>query len=92
MESKTKLPLGAVIEKPGSSINYKTGGWRVLKPVVNNEKCVGCHQCWVSCPDMAIKVDLSIKKAVVNYDYCKGCGICSQVCPTQAIHMEKEEK
>jgi|ETNmetMinimDraft_2_1059921.scaffolds.fasta_scaffold121378_2 pyruvate ferredoxin oxidoreductase delta subunit len=92
MESKTKLTIGAVIEKPGNSIINKTAGWRALQPIVNKDKCIACHQCWVSCPDMAIKVNPKIKKAVVDYNYCKGCGICSQVCPTKAIHMQREDK
>ena len=92
MESKIKTSLGAVIDKPGNSTNNKTGGWRVLMPVVDNTKCVGCNQCWVTCPDNTIKVNLKTKKAVVDYDFCKGCGICSQTCPANAIRMVKEEK
>lgn len=92
MESKTRITLAAVIDTPGNSVINKTGGWRILMPIVDKDKCIACQQCWLGCPDMAIKVDPKIKKAVVNYDYCKGCGICSQVCPVQAIHMEREEK
>lgn len=91
MGSKIKITLGAVIDKPGNSINNKTGGWRNLRPVVDKAKCIGCSQCWLTCPDMSIKLDKT-KKAVVDYDYCKGCGICSQTCPVNAIRMETENK
>ena len=50
--------------------------------------CNSCGNCYVFCPDYAIKwVD---DKPVVDYDYCKGCGICAQECPRGIINMEFE--
>lgn len=89
--AKDKFNPGAVITEPGSSKNNKTGGWRSLRPVVIEEKCIKCGICWSFCPDIAIKMD-SKRGAVIDYDFCKGCGICSQVCPVKCVHMEKEEK
>ncbi|MGN0613336.1 MAG: 4Fe-4S binding protein [Porcipelethomonas sp.] len=63
-------------------------GWRNIRPVVNNEKCVGCCQCSMYCPDGVISVTEG--KAVVDYDFCKGCGICSKICKLDAIGMEAE--
>jgi pyruvate ferredoxin oxidoreductase delta subunit len=96
----SELPPGGIVVEPGSSLKYKTGSWRVLRPVINQDKCVRCRLCWVFCPDGAIiEVDeeyttskgrrykISYK---VNYDYCKGCGVCAQECPVNAIEMVPE--
>ncbi|MBI4596092.1 MAG: 4Fe-4S binding protein [Candidatus Tectomicrobia bacterium] len=85
-----ELPIGA-ISVIGKVDPIKTGMWRLLRPVLSNDKCIKCFKCWIFCPDTAI--DFSEKEATftVNYDYCKGCGICNHECPVQAITMEKEE-
>lgn len=85
-----KINKAGIIYNPGNSIKNKTGSWRILKPIVNKEKCTGCGKCWASCPDNAIEI--KNKKIKINYDYCKGCGICASVCPLQGIKMEKENK
>lgn len=82
-----KLPIAAIIEKPGNSKNNKTGDWRSVKPVRDKTKCIMCGQCWQFCPDMAIN-----EKMEPDYDYCKGCGICANVCPVKCIKMVKEDK
>lgn len=85
---KKKEPtLGAIIPKPGNTKDYKTGGWRTLKPIRDKSKCTKCGMCWQFCPDNAINTDFEI-----DYDYCKGCGICAKECLFKAIRMEKEEK
>lgn len=81
-----ELPIGAVTYK--LSLEYKTGGWRTLKPVINLSKCTRCMLCWLFCPDMAIV--WNGRDVVVNYDYCKGCGICAHECPVKAIDMVSE--
>lgn len=85
------LPIGAVVTEPGSSMQYKTGTWRVRRPVINKEKCVRCLFCWSYCPDAAIKI-VENNYVEVNYDYCKGCGICASECPAKAIEMVMEEE
>lgn len=85
------LPLGGIIMKEGSSVAYKTGEWRSMKPVWNEEGCVHCLICWVYCPDNAIKVEGG-KMTGIDYDHCKGCGICARECPRKekALQIVKE--
>ncbi len=67
----------------------KNAGWRNRKPVVDTEKCRGCLQCYLCCPDGVIfKKD---GKVDIDYDFCKGCGICSRACKFGAIEMEAEK-
>ena len=80
-----KVPLA----KPKVGVAGKTGSWRWIKPIVDNNKCVKCFQCEIYCPDNTITVDPE-KGATIDYDYCKGCGICAEVCPVKAITMAKE--
>lgn len=82
-----KYNFAAIITEPGNSEKNKTGGWRTLKPIKDDEKCKNCGICWQFCPETAID-----EKFNINYDYCKGCGICARECPFKAIEMVKEEK
>lgn len=86
-----KITLGAVNPNPGSSRNYKTGGWRTLKPVINPEKCTKkCYFCYECCPDSCIQK--TENGPVIDYAYCKGCGICAHECPKESIDMVFEER
>jgi pyruvate ferredoxin oxidoreductase delta subunit len=82
----------AVIRRPGSSRENKTGSWRTFRPVVTAQ-CSSCGICGWYCPEQAIKqVQKGGKrKTVIDYDYCKGCLICVNECPTKAMKAEKEE-
>jgi len=63
--------------------------WRLFRPEIDAEKCVGCRRCYIFCPEVAISmVD---DKAQINYKHCKGCGICAEECPTEAIELKQEE-
>lgn len=93
-ENKQRLTIG-LVTKPGTTLKYKTGGWRTYKPVVNHEKCIGCKRCADSCMEGApfeCAHDGKKKKFCINYDYCKGCGVCAYECPVDAIEMVVEEK
>jgi 2-oxoacid:acceptor oxidoreductase delta subunit (pyruvate/2-ketoisovalerate family) len=78
-----------IVAEAGNSVLYKTGGWRALKPVLDQSKCIRCLLCWFYCPEPAIKrrEDDSVE---IDYDYCKGCGICANECPAKAIAMVEE--
>ena len=91
---------------PASSLEYKTGSWRTLRPIYDPEKCTHCMICVSYCPDMAIPVKVTEEgvkgfggrtykgtvRLETNFDYCKGCGICAAECPTHAIKMVREEE
>ena len=83
----------SLIVKPNTTKQNKTGSWRTYRPVVNIDKCIGCHLCAKLCPDQAIDmVNINGReKSKINYDYCKGCGLCASECPVQAINMELED-
>lgn len=75
------------IEKSDAPANSKAD-WRTFKPIVEMEKCIGCNQCWMVCPDGAI--EMVEGKSIIDYNYCKGCGICKEECPVDAIEMRSE--
>lgn len=54
--------------------------------------CSLCGNCYVFCPDGAVRRDEARGRYVVDYDYCKGCGICHNECPAAAIVMEADEQ
>ena len=91
-EAYNKTEIGSpklveTMEKSDAPANSKAD-WRTVKPMVEAEKCIGCSQCWMVCPDGAIKmVD---GKSIIDYNYCKGCGICKEECPVDAIEMRSE--
>jgi pyruvate ferredoxin oxidoreductase delta subunit len=84
-EENYKLPL----TKPVVGVAGKTGLWRTMRPVVDNEKCTRCYQCEIYCPVNVIRVEPELG-ITIDYEYCKGCGICEDVCPRSAIVMVPE--
>ncbi len=53
-----------------------------LRPVIDNEKCVGCGRCVELCKFNAISI--SGGKAVIDRDLCANCGWCVRECPHEA--------
>lgn len=86
-----ELPRGGLILDAGNAIAYRTGDWRVSRPVVEMAKCTHCLYCWLYCPDDAIRV-AGGRFLGFDEDHCKGCGICAAVCPTKAIAMIAEQR
>lgn len=83
------IPIGGLILEAGNSVDYKTGGWRAFRPVLDPEKCIHCLICWIYCPDSSI-LTKDEKMLGFDLDHCKGCGICASVCPKDAIEMVEE--
>jgi putative selenate reductase YgfK subunit len=52
--------------------------------------CNYCDNCWVYCPDVAIKRHED--EYEFDYDYCKGCLVCVFECPRNAISIREEGK
>ncbi|MDD3926460.1 MAG: 4Fe-4S binding protein [bacterium] len=85
------LPIGGIVDEPGTAMAYKTGDWRTLRPIHNSEKCINCLACWIYCPDSAIILKDG-KVESIDLEHCKGCGICAHECPpkVKAIEMVDE--
>ena len=52
--------------------------------------CNFCDNCWVFCPDVAVK--RLADKYEFDLDYCKGCLVCVTECPRSAISTQEEGK
>lgn len=85
------VPRGGIIKDAGNASEYRTGSWRIKRPLWSEEKCIQCMFCWAFCPDIAINVKDG-KVVGVDYHHCKGCGICANECPVQALEMISEDK
>ena len=81
--------LGGVIDDPGNSMLYYTGGWRSDRPEWNKENCNNCMLCWVHCPDSSILVS-NQEMIGIDLDHCKGCGICVSECRFDALKLIQE--
>jgi len=88
--AKPKMKLKEEAVGPCGTDLYivNTGDWRVLRPVIDSERCQCCGQCWLICPTGC--VDIKSSPVSIDYRYCKGCGLCAQECGFGAIQMERE--
>jgi len=83
--------FGPLNSNPGTSMNNKTGSWRVeSKPKYLQKDCIACKMCVVICPEGCVS---GSEKNTYNCDfaYCKGCGLCAVICPKKDITMVKED-
>jgi pyruvate ferredoxin oxidoreductase gamma subunit len=79
-----------VIHAGLTSLAARTGLWRTLRPVIDQDRCKGCW--WVCsslCPDGAIAV--AEGRPAIDYDHCKGCLVCVAVCPAHAVEARPEQ-
>lgn len=64
----------------------------IIFPRFDNEKCVKCGRCYISCYDgghQAIEWDEKERKPILIEDRCVGCHLCANVCPVQCIEKGK---
>ena len=67
----------------------RNAGWRTVRPVLSEEGCTSCLQCYMQCPDGTIfKTDDG--RLAIDYEFCKGCGICAKACGFGCIQMQPE--
>ena len=75
---------------PATSVQVRTGLWRTMRPVIDEDLCHRCSWiCSTFCPDGAVLVDAEHRPSI-DYDHCKGCLVCVAVCPRHAIRVLPE--
>ena len=97
-----EITTGAVLESSGSTSKTKTGGWRSMRPVVDENKCTACGKCVTECPKGlyvlipaagAYYVKCSSKDpggvtAKACSSGCIACLKCEKACPAGAVKVE----
>jgi len=86
-----EMSRGGTILGGGTSLQVRTGDWRIMIPGWVEEKCKQCFLCFPVCADSAIPIE-NEKRTDFDFKHCKGCGVCYKVCPFGAITFEKEGK
>ncbi len=74
----------------GYGVLKDVSSWRVFQPVIDMDKCTGCKNCWIYCPETAIKWT-DENRPEIEWRKCKGCGICVNECPVEAIEFKRVE-
>jgi dihydropyrimidine dehydrogenase (NAD+) subunit PreA len=83
--------IGKAAQKLTDPSNFETR-YQVVS-VIDEAKCIGCGQCFISCHDganQAIKFDAVKRKATVDEERCVGCLLCKHVCPVWDCVSYKE--
>ncbi|MCX7703322.1 MAG: 4Fe-4S binding protein [Planctomycetota bacterium] len=57
---------------------------------IDEEKCDGCGNCVVNCPEGALKI-IGGKARLVKESFCDGLGACIGECPTGALTIEERQ-
>lgn len=62
----------------------------IVYPHINQEKCVGCGRCYISCFDgghQAMEWNEQTRTPHCNTEKCVGCLLCGHVCPVACISL-----
>ena len=91
-------------EKEAVSIHMRLKGFKEIYPTFDREEiikesercfscglCFHCDNCYMYCPDNAVKISPSTGLYEFDYDFCKGCGLCAKECPCRYIQMTLEK-
>lgn len=82
-----QLPEAKAIVTPGPKSFQKFVRRHVTqRPVVNEQLCSVCGECWDYCPAQAITQEG--KQITFDYDRCIRCYCCAEVCPHGALRVE----
>ncbi len=80
------VPFGAITPAPVKQQElFITSNWRIVRPVIDHEKCTRCFTCYISCPDSCWSFNEAEEKMEWNWKFCKGCQICINECPADAL-------
>ena len=80
------VPFGAITPAPVKQQElFMTSNWRIVRPVIDHEKCTRCFTCYISCPDSCWSFNEQQEKMEWNWKFCKGCQICINECPADAL-------
>jgi len=62
-------------------------------PTINEETCIGCGLCYVSCGREVFGFDNTARKATVSrkFNCMVGCSTCATICPVEAIAFPGRE-
>ena len=86
-----EVPFGAITPAPIKQQElFMTSNWRVVRPVIDHEKCTRCFSCYISCPDSCWSFNEKEEKMEWNWKFCKGCQICIHECPADALSAAPE--
>jgi len=85
------VPFGAITPAPVRQQElFITSNWRIVRPVIDDEKCTRCFTCYVACPDSCWSFNEKEEKMEWNWKFCKGCQICINDCPADALKAVPE--
>lgn len=86
-----EVPFGAITPAPVKQQElFITSNWRIVRPVIDDEKCTRCFSCYISCPDSCWSFNEKEERMEWNWKYCKGCQICINECPADALRAVPE--
>jgi 2-oxoacid:acceptor oxidoreductase delta subunit (pyruvate/2-ketoisovalerate family) len=85
------VPFGAITPAPVKQQElFITSNWRIVRPVIDHEKCTRCFTCYIACPDSCWSFNEKEEQMEWNWKFCKGCQICINECPADALNAVPE--